>query len=515
MEHETSKDENSQLEFEEVKTDNRDEKAPALTWINDAVIYYILPDRFASSWKEINYTIEKFDEYGNKTQGIYAGTIQGITDNIDYILKLGINCICLNPFLAMDAYDDNSDPKDNNINPTLGSGRDFEFMVGLCHNCNIKVIVEGLYHYCLGKKESSEYTDEKVEEGIENNKVEDIENNIVENKENKTVEGIKNNLVEGIENKIVEDIENDIVEDIENNIEENKENNIKFNIQKNNEKNKKFGIEKYDIQVCKNWLDYYKVDGLFIDINEHKGEQSDTFYRLVKKMIPDFLIIAYGDERENNVHSIDYIDALLNRGFYNDCKKFFALNSIDSYKFNKNVTHSETQDSTNTSYIQINYLDNIRTPRFLTECKNELSRYMLSVLYLMTTVGIPFILYGDEQLLAGVGEVERLSTMQWDEENELFAFFKATIFVRKQLKALRSGKYRTVLAEQGSMLMIYERYTEEENITIVMNAGGSEVAVDLNMENRMLIWQYGLENSRLSPYGFVILRQKLTESPVQ
>lgn len=110
------------------------------SWLKEAIIYRILPDRFASGWRIL--------ESSEETQAVPAGTIQGLIDNLDYLLKLGINCIQLNPFINF--YEDSQElEKGNDINPQLGKRELFEFFVAMAHNCEIKVILEGFYQHCF------------------------------------------------------------------------------------------------------------------------------------------------------------------------------------------------------------------------------------------------------------------------------------------------------------------------------------------------------------------------------
>lgn len=94
-------------------------------WYKDAVIYEVHVKSF-------------FDK--NK-DGI--GDFKGLTERLDYLHDLGINCIWLLPFFVSPQQDDGYDIADYfNINPDYGTLRDFKKFIKECKKRNIKTIIE-------------------------------------------------------------------------------------------------------------------------------------------------------------------------------------------------------------------------------------------------------------------------------------------------------------------------------------------------------------------------------------
>ena len=63
-------------------------------WVNDAVVYNIFPDSFASGVKRISIQDRAIDYHGQPVRGKLGGTLWGIADNVDYLEELGVNCVC-------------------------------------------------------------------------------------------------------------------------------------------------------------------------------------------------------------------------------------------------------------------------------------------------------------------------------------------------------------------------------------------------------------------------------------
>lgn len=352
---------------------DREETVGTPDWWKDAVIYDILIDSFAVTRRSIGRTNEDTDcdkEYPGRR---YGGTIQGVTNNLDYLLKLGINCICLDPFVFKEDHDTSEQTDCLQINPCYGTEADFQFFVDLCHNCAIRVIVD-VTQSTMDASPDIDY----------------------------------------------------------------------------------FGI-------CRSLSEEYSVDGWLFPVSERKEDS-----------------------------------------FRNSCRDFFAMDTLDAFEFDLEVKDIIHENTANRPFV--NLLDSLGKPRFLTYCDGKKERLLLAVLFQMTIAGPPCILYGDEQLiLSQVGE-ECPGPMIWGEnpESGMFAFYKAAIYLRRKLGALRNGDYRTRSADKASKLYIYERCQEEQQIIIALNAGEEQAKLPEELGNCRIIWQSGYTSGGIDGYGFLI-----------
>ena len=69
-------------------------------WVTDAIVYQILPDRFAPSPRVHKPgQLEAWDAPPTR-HGFKGGDLLGISEHLDYLVDLGINTISLNPIFA-------------------------------------------------------------------------------------------------------------------------------------------------------------------------------------------------------------------------------------------------------------------------------------------------------------------------------------------------------------------------------------------------------------------------------
>ena len=146
--------------------------------------------------------------------------------------------------------------------------------------------------------------------------------------------------------------------------------------------------------------------------------------------------------------------------------------------------------------------------RFLSLCGGDRERYQLAVLFQMTFPGMPSVFYGDEQGIEGILEEEYRHPMKWKERDALFSFFKTAISLRRSEKVLRQGSYRTVLAEKGSRLYVYEREQEGEKIRIFLNMEEEKQDISQWCLGGEILWQKGKKQEWLMPKGFLIERNR-------
>jgi cyclomaltodextrinase / maltogenic alpha-amylase / neopullulanase len=105
------------------------------SWVKDAVIYQIFVDRFsADPGKEL------VDQSDLTLRA--GGTLKGISERLDYLRDLGINCLWLTPTFPAHSYH-GYDPLDfSSIAPDLGTLEDFKELVRKAHLRRIKVLLD-------------------------------------------------------------------------------------------------------------------------------------------------------------------------------------------------------------------------------------------------------------------------------------------------------------------------------------------------------------------------------------
>lgn len=132
------------------------------TWPVGGVMYQIFPDRFNFSGEEKNlkrtdfkrntdwYALPQWqpDENGEITNSdFFMGDLKGITQKLDYLEKLGVSCIYLNPI--SEAYSNHRyDTGDYaHIDPILGTEDDFKELCAKAKERGIHVINDGVFSH--------------------------------------------------------------------------------------------------------------------------------------------------------------------------------------------------------------------------------------------------------------------------------------------------------------------------------------------------------------------------------
>lgn len=460
-------------EYYQLPYNRREDIAGIPDWVKDAVIYNIFPDSFASERRLISGKGREAEYEGIITRSRNGGTLQGITRNLDYLLRLGINCIYINPFFAAGEYHKYDLIDYFHVDPCFGTDDEFKFLVDLCHNCSIRVIIDGVFNHCGQSFFAFRDVVEKGEESPYREWFYRLAFPVVIPENREDIPNYECFAYERLMPKL-------------------------------NTSNPE--VIEYFLKVCRYWLTEYDADGWRLDVaSEVDAGFWREFRKAAKEAKPDCFLIGEVWESAGYWLRGDQFDSSMNYDFRKNCREFFAEGGIDAFEFDGRVTLMRMRYHKNLLYGQLNLLDSHDVPRFLSLCREEISRFKLAILFQMTFIGPPSVFYGDEQGMTGLKEEEYRSPMKWEEEdNELFAFYKAAIYVRKKLTALRRGDYRSLYAKRGSRLYVYERFTKEERIVIALNAGSESEALDIELKGSTILWQSGYQEEKLSGYGHLI-----------
>lgn len=131
-------------------------------WLTGGVMYQIFPDRFAFSGenkragredRQYHNSWDEIPEWRPNSEGIitntdfFEGDLKGITEKLDYLSDLGVTCIYLNPIF--ESYSNHRyDTGDySNIDPLLGTQKDFETLCSEAKKRGIRVINDGVFSH--------------------------------------------------------------------------------------------------------------------------------------------------------------------------------------------------------------------------------------------------------------------------------------------------------------------------------------------------------------------------------
>ena len=140
-------------------------------WFKHGVMYQIFPDRFGFKSKttvqkgiEYHKSIGQKPELHKKTSeevkykprkgekdyypdDFYGGTLKGIQDKLGYLKDLGISCIYLNPIVEARSNHRYDTSDYMNVDPILGSVKDFETLCSKASELGIRIILDGVFSH--------------------------------------------------------------------------------------------------------------------------------------------------------------------------------------------------------------------------------------------------------------------------------------------------------------------------------------------------------------------------------
>lgn len=439
-------------------------------WVQDAVVYNIFPDSFASSHAYISALPRERTFQGHTTKSKLGGTLKGVTENVDYLRELGVNCVYLNPLFAAGEYHKYDLLDYFHVDPCFGTEEDFTQMVNTLHSNGIRVLIDGVFNHCGWRFFAFEDVIEKQEKSPYCNWFYKLQFPVERPRDPEAYPTYACFAYERMMPKL--DTSNP-------------------------------EVREYFCRVGQYWVENYHIDGWRLDV---ASEVDDGFWRAfrqaVKAVNPEALLIGEVWESANHWLNGDMFDSTMNYDFRKHCQLFFADRAIDAADFAGRITHMLMRYRVQTTPAQLNLLDSHDVSRFLSLCGGDVQKYKLALLFMFTFVGMPTLFYGDELGMQGLLEEEYRHPMPWGQgDRELFAFVKKAIALRKNHPALRRGDFKMLSAEENSDLLVFARHYEGETLTVAINRGAP--ASLPTAAPGTLLWAEGLQDNTLAT-GFAV-----------
>lgn len=121
------------------------------SWLSDAVMYQVFPDRFARSAQADTHPTPEWaiaatwdtpvdPVMPGRSQQFYGGDLDGITENLDHLVSLGVNLLYLTPIFPAASnhrYDASSFDR---VDPLLGGDEAYVRLIEAAHDLGIRVI---------------------------------------------------------------------------------------------------------------------------------------------------------------------------------------------------------------------------------------------------------------------------------------------------------------------------------------------------------------------------------------
>jgi glycosidase len=552
----------------------RPPKSRVPEWVSDAVFYQLFPERFRNGdpgndpdrnsledprWVPDNWTLTPWtaDWYSRADwerqsgpnfyeHGVFnrrcGGDLQGVLDQLDYLQKLGVNCIYFNPVFyarSLHKYDGNSF---HHIDPHFGPdpAGDFTLMatetpdpkswqwtaadklflklIAEAHRRNIRIIIDGVFNHTgrdffafediRQQGPNSPYANWYVIQAYDNPATPENE--------------FKYQCWWGVET-LPEFANNADGSDLHP------------------------APKAYVFEITRRWMDPNGdgnpddgIDGWRLDVaNEVPNQFWRQWNELVRELNPEAYTVAeIWTDAARYLEDCGFSSTMNYHGFSFPCKAMLVDGRISGQKFAETITsrlagHApdvrpallnllESHDTDRLASMVVNakynrpYIDADRadydrgervSPRHFPDydvsrpSKDEQRIVRLATLFQMSFVGAPMLYYGTEAGMDGADDPDDRIPMLWPDLNyaprtntpsgkttapqpiafdqEMYDWFAAAIELRTQSEALRRGNIRVVYADPVRPVIAFIRETDDEQILVVVNRSPDKVGLEL------------------------------------
>lgn len=348
-----------------------------IPWTDTTVMYQIFPERFANGMGEKPYITAPWD--ATPTPRMYlGGDLPGVTQHLDYLSDLGVNCLYFTPihpsptnhkYSIVDYYD---------VDAGFGGQAAFRELVQAAHARGMRVLLDGVFNHCseyhpffedvkrCGK--ASPYYDFFLIDG-------DFPSR---EKGNYRTFGFSSDMPKlNTGNPAVID---------------------------------------YFCGVGAWWIGEFGIDGWRLDVMD---EISDDFLRAFRKAVkaanPDALILGEAWHDPRAWLAGDELDGVMNYGLTKALIDYLVDGALTARQAASRLTRLFFRTTSISARMMMNLLDSHDTDRFLTLLRGDRRRLKLALCLLFFFPGMPCVYYGDEIGMTGGYDPDCRKGFPWDE----------------------------------------------------------------------------------------------------
>ncbi len=448
------------------------------------VIYMLMPDRFANGNPNNDSPAEMLEKADRSNpNGRHGGDVAGIHQNLEYISKLGITALWINPLL------ENNQPKYSyhgyaitdfyRVDPRFGSNEDYKNLVKAAQQQGIKVMMDMVFNHCGDHHwwmrdlpfqdwvhQFSEFT-----------------------RSNYRSEALMDPHASAQDQKLMNDGWFD------------------HSMPDLNQKNP--FLARYLIQNSIWWIEYAGLQGVRMDTYPYSDQTfMAQWVDAVMSEYPNFNIV--GEAWLQTVPHTAYFQS----STFPQAKAPSHLQSVTDFPLNYalnaafNQKEGWTEGMANLYMVlaqdfvyqnadsNVIFLDNHDITRFATQVEMNIEKYKMGITFLLTTRGIPQLYYGDEIMLPGnksEGDASLRPDMPggWltdksnvfnnqnldQRQSDVLDYTRKILHLRKQHLALQSGKLLHYIPQDG--VYVYFRFDAGERFMIIFNNNDQPKDIDI------------------------------------
>lgn len=461
-------------------------------WVADQVFYQIFPDRFARSEAR---TPEQDNVYYHHAAGrdvihrhwdeplsaeaggstFYGGDLDGISEKLPYLKKLGVTALYLNPVFVAPSVHKYDTEDYRHVDPQFGGDQALLRLRHQTRQAGMRLILDGVFNHS-GDSHGWFDRHNRGTDGACHNPASPWREWYSFSSEGRALDWLGYPSLPKLDFRS-ETLINEIY--------------------------------RGEDSIVRHWLKApWEMDGWRLDVVHMLGEAGGARNNLqhiagiskaAKETQPEAYILGehFGDARQ--WLQADAEDAAMNyRGFTFPLWGFLANTDIsydpqqldaqtcmawmDNYR--ASLSHQQ-------QLRMFNQLDSHDTARFKSLLGKDVARLPLAVIWLFTWPGVPCIYYGDEVGLDGNNDPFCRKPFPWQkaqQDLELFALYQRMVALRKRHQALRYGGCQVLYAEDN--VVVFVRVLKQQRVLVAINRGEPcEVVLDASPLLSVKAWQ--------------------------
>lgn len=456
-------------------------------WASSTVWYQIFPARFAHGENPCDsHTLLPWAGPDKKVRNEerYGGNLRGITEHLDYLEKLGVNGLYLNPVNLSDSQHKYDTIDYLQIDPEFGNREDMIELVKKAHEHGMKVMLDGVFNHSgwnffawldvVKNRENSLYKDWYI--------INDF--------------SFKDHPSDGAASgKFYSFALTDYMPKLNTNNPE---------------------VRKYIIDVCTSWVKDYDIDALRLDVaNEISHKLCKELRDAMRALKKDFFIVGEIWNHAMPWLRGDEFDSVINYPLRTAITDFSETENLPAKYLEEQLNHCLTLYYEQNERAMINQLDSHDTLRLVTKVKGDRDKALQEFALLFMMPGSTCIYYGTEVLLEGEHDPDCRRCMPWKEIAEgrytkELTLFEGLIALRKTHPSLRSMETHFVYdeyADEKSRLIQLKRSDckSGDQLYFVANFSNAPEKVPAPLSEKKILLSNLLQDDVLLPKGFIVV----------
>ena len=406
-----------------------------VSWAKDACVYQIFPERFYNGTGEKDYITCPWDA-DPTPKSFYGGDLRGITQKLDYLSDLGVNCLYLTPVCPSPSNHKYDILNYRDVDPAFGGKPAMKELVRAAHEKGVRVILDGVFNHCSSRHP---FFQDAVERGRRSPYYDWF-----------FIRGERPDENEGNYSMFGA---------------------VRY-MPRLNTGNPE--VIRYFCDTAAWWIREFDIDGWRLDVCDEISERFLRALRLrVKQEKADALILGEIWHDPAPWLRGDMVDGVMNYTLTKACIDYIAQGSLDAQGFCDRLIRGLWRCPEAANQMALNLVGSHDTERFLYRVKGDREKLKAAYAAAFFMPGLACVYYGDEVGVTGGYDPGCRRGFPWEENRQDMALrrFMKVLFSLKKQPALMDGAL-DVFAENG--MAVIQRKAPGQTARLYINMTGDE-----------------------------------------